>query len=358
MCRGGQDEKRYTRAGSIIAVLVAYGLDALGEPPAAWHPVVWYGNMIRRLEYYAPRHHRTQLVYGAVMPGVALTVVLSVTLLLQKMVCCCLDCCVQRWRIPVSAVLYGVLMGGALKPFFALHMLADAGKAGSIADFPAQPDLIILPGTKNTLFDLSWLWQCGLAQHIRQCVKAGSAVLGICGGYQMLGERVSDLAGIESQAGSVEPGLHLLRVETFFTVLDEKTTQLSQARIRSSSARGLFAYVGTQNMQVYQIHLGRTVLIHQESSVTALFSLAAVPEPDGWLSADGWCAGCYLHGLFENDAFRHGIVTSLAERRSLAVDRTKFVPFNRQTEYDKLASVLRSSLDIAHLKTVCDLEMR
>jgi adenosylcobyric acid synthase len=229
--------------------------------------------------------------------------------------------------------------------------------AGSIDDFPSRPDLIILPGTKNTLFDLAWLWRCGLAQHIRQCVKAGSAVLGICGGYQMLGERVSDPAGVESQVGSVEPGLHLLLAETFFTVLDEKTTQLSQARIRLSSTRGLFAHLGAQIMQVYQIHLGRTVLANPEPAITELFSLEPSPESDGWLSADGWCAGCYLHGLFENDSFRHGIVTALAERRALAVDRTKFVPFNRQTEYDKLAAVLRSSLDIAHLKEVCGLEM-
>jgi adenosylcobyric acid synthase len=230
--------------------------------------------------------------------------------------------------------------------------------AASIADFPAQPDLIILPGTKNTLFDLAWLWRVGLAQHIRYCVKAGSAILGICGGYQMLGERVSDLAGIESQVGSVEPGLHLLMVETFFAALDEKTTQLCQARIRSSSTRGLFAHLGAQRMQAYQIHLGRTVRANDESASSELFSLEAGSEADGWLSADGWCAGCYLHGLFENDAFRHAIVMALAERRSLSVERIEFAPFNRQTEYDKLAAVLRTSLDIAHLKEVCDLQVR
>ena len=228
----------------------------------------------------------------------------------------------------------------------------------SVADFPAQPDLIILPGTKNTLFDLAWLWRSGLAQHIRQCAKVGSAILGICGGYQMLGERVSDLTGIESQTGSVEPGLNLLTTETFFAALDEKTTQLCRAQIQPSSARGLFAHLRAQDMQAYQIHLGRTMLVNQKSSVTALFSLATLSEADGWLSDDGWCAGCYLHGLFENDAFRHAIVSALAERRSLIVDRMKFVSFNRQVEYDKLATVLRSSLDIARLKEICDLQIR
>ncbi|HZU03534.1 MAG TPA: cobyric acid synthase, partial [Ktedonobacteraceae bacterium] len=76
--------------------------------------------------------------------------------------------------------------------------------AASPTEFPAQPDLIILPGTKNTLSDLAWLWRQGLAQLIRQCAKQGSAVLGICGGYQMLGERLSDFAGAEAEAGTIE----------------------------------------------------------------------------------------------------------------------------------------------------------
>jgi adenosylcobinamide-phosphate synthase len=129
MYRGGEYGKRYTLAGSIIAILIAYGLDALGEPPAAWHPVVWYGNMIRRLERYAPRDQRAQLLYGGLMPLLASVVVFSATLLFQKIVCWCLDHFEQRLCIPVNSLLYGFLIGGALKPFFALHMLADAGKA-------------------------------------------------------------------------------------------------------------------------------------------------------------------------------------------------------------------------------------
>jgi adenosylcobinamide-phosphate synthase len=129
MYRGGQDGRRYTLAGSIIAVLVAYALDALGEPPAAWHPVVWYGKMIRRLERYAPRHHRAQLVYGGVMPLLAIGAVLPAIVLLQKSICWCLDRFSKRLSMPMRALLYGALIGGALKPFFALHMLADAGKA-------------------------------------------------------------------------------------------------------------------------------------------------------------------------------------------------------------------------------------
>src|SRR5258707_8776360 len=94
--------------------------------------------------------------------------------------------------------------------------------AASPTEFPAQPDLIVLPGTKNTLSDLAWLWRQGLAQHIRQCARRGCALLGICGRYQMLGRRLSDLVGGEAEAGRGEPGLKVLPNETFFQPINRK----------------------------------------------------------------------------------------------------------------------------------------
>src|SRR6266576_2336053 len=132
--------------------------------------------------------------------------------------------------------------------------------AASPAEFPAQPDLIILPGTKNTLSDLAWLWRQGLAQHIRQCARQGCAVLGLCGGYQMLGERLRDFIGAEADAGTVEPGLNLLPVETFFEPINEKVTQQSEAQIDASALRGLFANIHGLPFQAYQIHVGRTAI--------------------------------------------------------------------------------------------------
>src|SRR5438552_11544572 len=102
--------------------------------------------------------------------------------------------------------------------------------AASPTEFPAQPDLIILPGTKNTLSDLAWLWRQGLAQHIRQWAKQGCAVLGLCGGYQMLGERLCDFVGAEADAGTVETGLNLMPVETFFEPIKKKVTKQSEAQ--------------------------------------------------------------------------------------------------------------------------------
>jgi len=228
--------------------------------------------------------------------------------------------------------------------------------ATSPAEFPSQPNLIILPGTKNTFSDLAWLWRQGLAQHIRQCAKNGCAVLGICGGYQMLGERLSDFVGADAEAGTVEPSLDLLPVETFFEPISEKTTLQSQAQVDESAVRGLFALLKGQRFQTYQIHLGRTVAAagRNEHAGTCAFE-AYTTGKDGWLDAGGWCAGCYLHGLFENDNFRQSIVAALVRRSSSQFVKLEKASFNRQVEYDKLADVLRKHIDIYRLKVLCSL---
>ncbi len=229
--------------------------------------------------------------------------------------------------------------------------------AASPNEFPSKPDLIIIPGTKNTLHDLAWLWQKSLAQQIRSCFRAGSAVLGICGGYQMLGERVYDQAGVEGAVNSVEPALGLLAVETYFAPLAEKMTQRSWAQLDSKSMRGLFLHLQGQRFQAYQIHLGRTQSLDAiDNGQTTAFTSSDTLAFDGFLSGDGWCAGCYLHGLFENDNFRQGVLLALAERRSLSFEPHLYsASFDRQNEYDKLAQVIRASLDIDLLKGLCGL---
>ncbi len=225
----------------------------------------------------------------------------------------------------------------------------------SLAEFPVQPDLIILPGTKNTLSDLAWLWRQGLAQRIRQCARHGCAVLGLCGGYQMLGERLSDFVGAEAGAGTVEPGLNLLPVETFFEPISEKITRRSEAQVDASALRGLFANLHGPPFQAYQIHVGRTSITGRNDQAGTCAFQTSVTGKDGWLSADGWCAGCYLHGLFENDNFRHSILATLTGRRSTQLIMPERVNFSRQVEYDKLAELLRQHIDIQRLKALCRL---
>lgn len=219
-------------------------------------------------------------------------------------------------------------------------------------EFPARPDLVILPGTKNTLGDLAWLWRRGLAPHIRQLANEGCAVLGICGGYQMLGTRVSDPVGAEAVAGTTEPGLDLLPVETVFEPASEKITVRTIARVHPSSAHGLFAHLDDAPLAAYQIHAGRTAAM--ETDGTAAFRLSD-SEDDGWMTTDGWRAGCYLHGLFENQSFRHAVLATLLERRGHAPLAAPMATFNRQDEYDKLAALLRTHLDMDQLKQLCGL---
>ncbi|BCL77910.1 cobyric acid synthase [Ktedonobacteria bacterium brp13] len=235
----------------------------------------------------------------------------------------------------------------AADPQVRLHVVARA------QDFPAHPDLIILPGTKNTLHDLAWLWRAGLAQQIRQYKGEGSAILGICGGYQMLSEQLHDPAGVEAEAGTIDTGLGLLPLTTVFQLVHEKVTQRCQAWITPAARRGLFAHLTEQAMHVYQIHVGRTTVDATSSigkdvhGTWGALRVDTTQELEGYLSADGWCAGCYLHGLFENNHIRHGIIQALRKRQSPELAHAaEQLHFSRQHEYDRLAATLRQHLDL------------
>jgi adenosylcobyric acid synthase len=180
-------------------------------------------------------------------------------------------------------------------------------------------------------------------------------VFGICGGYQMLGERVSDPVGAETARGTVEPGLDLLPVETVFIAAREKVTLRTTAQIEPSAARGMFAHLDASPFSAYQIHVGRTAA-HTETQNGADAFRVTAGGMDGWIDTGGWVAGCYLHGLYENDAFRHGIIKALAARHTIGgsapvVMRT----FDRQREYDKLAAVLRAHLAIDQIRSISKL---
>lgn len=226
----------------------------------------------------------------------------------------------------------------AAEPGVCLHLI------GSPEELPERPDLVILPGTKNTFADLAWLWRTGLALQIRRLAREGVAILGICGGYQMLSERLFDPTGVEGSVGAVEAGLDLLPLETIFASLEEKVTCQSVASLTRAARRGLFAFGPEQPLQAYQIHLGRTAGENADSLVPLLEINGAA---DGFLSEDGWIAGCYLHGLFENDAFRHAVLRALGERRAVPMPEAR--PFERMQAYDRLASTLEKHLDLSSL---------
>lgn len=213
------------------------------------------------------------------------------------------------------------------------------------------PDLLVLPGTKTTVADLGWMRERGLADRIVALARAGTPVLGICGGYQMLGERLLDPLGVEP--GEPEtPGLGLLPLRTAFEA--EKQT----VRVRGSvlADRGLFGGMRHAAVSGYEIHMGRTEPVGLAEPLLLLEERGERPsgEVDGATSADGWIVGSYLHGLFDNDGLRAAVLANLAARKGRARSGAP-ARFDRGAEYDRLADVVRSSLDMPLLRRIVGL---
>ena len=152
---------------------------------------------------------------------------------------------------------------------------------------PMDADMVLLPGSKSTMADLAFLREQGWDIDLKALYRQGARIVGLCGGYQMLGRYVHDPMGIEGPAGQVE-GLGLLDVET--TLASEKT-------VRFSAGTEL---VSGMPVEGYEIHLGRTEGPDAKHPMLTL----ADGRPDGAVSTDGLIMGCYMHGLFASDAYR------------------------------------------------------
>ena len=195
---------------------------------------------------------------------------------------------------------------------------------------PGDLDLVIIPGSKATIADLSYLraqhWQTDLVGHIRR----GGWVVGLCGGYQMLGARISDPAGVEGAPGDA-PGLGLLAIATELT--GEKTL---------IEAEGIELSTGAP-VRGYEMHLGQTT-----GPALARPMLRLDGRTDGAVSASGRVMGCYLHGLFAADGFRHAFLNRIRERPESGL------AFETEIEgtLDALADHLEASLDVDALLAV------
>jgi adenosylcobyric acid synthase len=190
-----------------------------------------------------------------------------------------------------------------------------------------------------TLADLAWLYESGLAERIVALARSGTAVVGICGGYQMLGEALLDPAGVEAEPGAQATGLGLLPIQTTFAG-DKRTIQV-QATLQAST--GPFVDLQGIPVQGYEIHMGRS----QGSGETVLPLCHIGPEagghPDGAISVDGRVWGSYLHGLFDNNTFRHAWLHSLGWQGEGQL-------FDRQRAYNRLADHFRAHLDLAAIR--------
>jgi adenosylcobyric acid synthase len=204
-------------------------------------------------------------------------------------------------------------------------------------------DLVIVPGTKNTISDLIYLKETGLAGQIQEYARRGGCVLGICGGYQMVGEEVRDPWGMEGEP-RVERGLGLLPVVT--TLEDKKTTTQVRAKVVGLPGREL-AVTG------YEIHLGVTEVRGAGGPALLLTSRNNQPEsvPDGWVSPDGLIMGTYVHGLFDADSFRQAFVSALLAARPGDLGDSQVWSYHAflEAQFDRLAEALRRHLDLARI---------
>ena len=200
-----------------------------------------------------------------------------------------------------------------------------------------KPDLVILPGTKNTMDDLRWLRESGLETVILKHAAAGGAVVGICGGYQMLGRTVSDPEGVEG--GGTLPGLGLLPTETVF--LGEKTRTRVEGVFTTGS--GLFAALSGVPFAGYEIHMGVTTI--DGSTLVQIKSQTGEEKADGCCAGNVW--GSYVHGIFDRASCAQAVVNCLRRARGLEEDATAVDwEVYQQQQYDQLAAGVRASLDM------------
>jgi adenosylcobyric acid synthase len=205
-------------------------------------------------------------------------------------------------------------------------------------------DLVLLPGSKQTSADLGWIRSRGLDIALTRFAATG-LIVGICGGMQMLGRTILDPHNVEG--GGLVEGLNLLPFET--TMQPIKTTRLSRGCLLSHSLFG--QPIAAIHLQGYEVHVGETLY---SEAATAFAELTASGTAsaflDGCVSRDGRTLGTYLHGLFDDDAFRHGFLQAARAASGLMPpQRLTDWKTAREASLDRLAEAVRSSLDLPRI---------
>jgi len=198
-------------------------------------------------------------------------------------------------------------------------------------------DAIIIPGTKNTIHDLTWLERTHLASKIRE-LRGEVPILGVCGGYQMLGDQIMDVHGIEGGVCQQVEGLGLLRGITHFDAYDKRTKQVSGELLVGAGGK----------VRGYEIHMGRTEIA--ESRGLFRISSEGIPYEEGSISPDGMVMGTYLHGAFDLPAFRAFFV-GLIKGRNGGTEGREHRTLDEVVEESLALSarVLLDNLDLSHL---------
>ncbi|MCD8336369.1 MAG: cobyric acid synthase, partial [Lachnospiraceae bacterium] len=228
-----------------------------------------------------------------------------------------------------------------------------------------EPDMILLPGTKNTMRDLLWMRQNGLEAAILKAQRAGAVIFGVCGGYQMLGRTITDAEGVE-EGGTIR-GMGLLDMDTAFE------SEKARTRVEGSflSPGGVLSELSGIPLYGYEIHMGRSWPVRASgggSESSAETPVQTEPAPltsiENVLSGEktqegawkGNVYGTYVHGIFDREEVATAVVHSLARAKGVAEQMGKAVDFAafKETQYDLLADGLRANLDMAAIYRILE----
>ena len=206
-----------------------------------------------------------------------------------------------------------------------------------------HPDLILLPGTKNTMHDLAWMRQSGVEAAVLKAHAAGCPVFGICGGYQMLGETLEDPYGVE-EGGSMR-GMGLLPMRTVFT--EEKT----RTRVEGTfgTVTGILQGLSGVAFHGYEIHMGQSNGTEGTKALTDIRDTnveQSETKSEGAIGVNVY--GTYVHGIFDSMDVVNAVVHALAERKGIDPEGLAQVDYAayKETQYNKMADILRQHLDM------------
>ena len=208
-----------------------------------------------------------------------------------------------------------------------------------------NPDMIILPGTKNTMGDLLWLRQVGLESAILKYSAAGGLVFGICGGYQMLGEVLEDPDGVE-EGGKIK-GMGLLQTKTLF----DKEKIRTRVQGKFGKVTGILEELSNKCFEGYEIHMGKTTTVSENTIGTCLTTLTTLENPED-IKEDGYynnnVYGSYVHGIFDQGEVASTIVSALLCKKGIKGQSVMTMDFDayKESQYDLLAECARKSLDM------------
>jgi adenosylcobyric acid synthase len=212
--------------------------------------------------------------------------------------------------------------------------------------FIGKPNLIIIPGSKNTIGDLRFIKENGIADTIKNLARNGTMVIGICGGYQMLGKEISDPENAESKIAQIE-GLGLIDVRTIF--MQQKNTYQIKARLHGNQGSRLDPndFNTRSELTGYEIHMGETELLNGTLPFLKIIERAdkEVCMDDGAISDDRNVIGTYVHGIFDNDEFRLELINCLRRKKGLLpIQPGDLSTVDKEKQYDKLADLFRKHI--------------